>query len=123
MGRPRKYSDELRRRRYLDATELSALTACYESGATVYELADQFGIHRDRVSRLLEDAGVPRRYHQTVDVDLDRATLLHIQGFALQQIADQLGIGRTALVVARRRALVSQRSVQGQANQSERFRT
>ena len=93
----------MRRRRYIDTAELSELVALYEAGATVYELAEQFGIHRDRVSRLLEEAGVPRRYHHTVEVDLERAALLQRQGFTLQQIADRLGVGRSALVVARRR--------------------
>jgi len=85
-------------------TETATLMASYQAGATVYELAERFGIHRDRVSRLLEEAGIPRRYHQTVDVGLERAALLERQGLTLQQIADRLGIGRTALVVARRRA-------------------
>ena len=83
---------------------MSHIVEQYLVGRTVYELGAQFGVHRDRISRILEAAGVDRRYHQTVDVDLDRAAVLKSQGFTLQQIADQLGIGRTALIVARRRA-------------------
>ena len=65
---------------------------------TVYKLGDQFGVHRDRISRILEAAGVDRRYHQTVDVDLNRAAKLEAEGLSLTRIAEQLGVGRTTLV-------------------------
>jgi transcriptional regulator with XRE-family HTH domain len=99
-----KPARELRYRRHLTEQEQSHIVASYFAGQTVYQLGHQFGVHRDRISRILEAANVDRRYHQSVDVDLDRAAALQAQGFTLQQIADQFGIGRTALVVARRKA-------------------
>jgi DNA-binding IclR family transcriptional regulator len=61
---------------HLDANEVSELVARYQAGATVYDLAELFNIHRDRVSRLLETAGVARRFHETVLVDLESAAKL-----------------------------------------------
>jgi hypothetical protein len=70
----------------------------------LYQLGLQFAVHRDRVSRILHSAGVERRYHQTVAVNLTRAAELNGEGLTLQQIADRIGVGRTSLVAARRSA-------------------
>ena len=53
---------------------------------------------------MAEEAGVPRRYHQSVPVDLERAERLRRQGLTLEQVAKRLGVGRTTLVKARRAA-------------------
>jgi DNA-binding CsgD family transcriptional regulator len=95
---------QVRYRQHLDDDAVNELVALYLGGATVYEIADCFSIHRDRVSKLLEEAGIDRRYHERVDVDLERADRLHRQGLNLTEVAKRLGIGRNTLVVARRRA-------------------
>lgn len=38
------------------------LTVMYRGGASIYDLATRFGIHRQTVSAILEQASVPRRY-------------------------------------------------------------
>ena len=103
---PEPVRRQIRLRRYLAETEEFELLAGYESGQTLYQLASQFGIHRDTVSQLLERHGVARRYHQTAYVDLDRATELQQGGLNLTEIAEALCIGRTTLVRARRAARV-----------------
>ena len=103
---PEPVQRQIRLRRYLADNEKLELLADYESGQTVYQLASQFGIHRDTVSQLLERHDIARRCHQTVDVDLDRATELQQGGLNLTEIAEALCIGRTTLVRARRAARV-----------------
>lgn len=94
-----------RRSRRLEPAEIDELVAEYEAGSTVYELSAKFGIHRETVSSLLkQQAGVTVRYHQRTVVDLDRADELQRLGLSLTEIAERLGVGRTTLIVARRRA-------------------
>jgi hypothetical protein len=79
-----------------------ALVAGYQAGRTLRELAKGFGFHRETVSIALARAGVPRRYHETVGVDLEQVEQLQAGGMTLAQIARFLGVGRTTLVRARR---------------------
>ena len=49
----------------------------YQDGLTVYELADQFGIHRETVSVVLRREGVPRRRRPLSPPQIERASFLH----------------------------------------------
>lgn len=93
-----------RYRRHLTSDDESHIVELYLAGQTIYELGTQFEVHRDRISRVLEASGIDRRYHQIVDVDLDRAVELQRGGLNQQQVADELGVGRTTLVKAKRQA-------------------
>jgi hypothetical protein len=97
---PRSVPD---RRRRPTAAESDKLVADYQAGQTISQLADQVGFHRETVSAALQRAGVARRYHNRRAVDLDRADELHAAGLSLTEVAETLGIGRTTLIVARRR--------------------
>lgn len=79
-----------------------AMIEAYKAGETVRQIGTQLGFHSDTVSGALEREGVPRHYHQRVDVDLDLAAELERQGLSLTDIAEALGVGRTTLVKARR---------------------
>jgi hypothetical protein len=76
----------------------------YQAGATIQQVADEFGFHRETVSAALEREGVARRYHERRAVDLDQADELHAAGLSLTVIAEMLGVGRTTLIKARRAA-------------------
>ncbi len=80
------------------------LTRRYQLGETLRELACHYGIDRETVSKLVKRGDVHVRYHQTIEVDLNRATELHQQGLNLTEVAALLGVGRTTLVRARRSA-------------------
>ena len=82
----------------------------YHQGATLRGSAVEFGVNREKVSQILDRHGVPRRYHQTVTVDLDRAAELEAEGLSLTEIASRLGVGRTTLVRARRESRSSSAS-------------
>ena len=53
--------------------EVSEVLAHYQAGATVYELADRYGIHSHTVSEILERQGVARRYRMLSPEQLDLA--------------------------------------------------
>jgi hypothetical protein len=71
---------------------------------TVYEVAAEFNLDRDRVSKLVKAAGRRVRDHERVAVDLTRAAELQVQGLNITDVAKAMGIGRTTLVRARRAA-------------------
>ena len=76
-------------RRLRDA-ELDRLVAGYQSGATVYELADQFGVHRHTVSDILERNDVPRRYQKLSSEQIETARSLYRSGLSLTKIGHQV---------------------------------
>ena len=90
--------------RRLRPTEIGELVARYKGGATVYELADQFKIHRDTVSRLLERHGVTRRGRPLSPAQIEHAIALYVSGQSLARVAPQLecdpGTVRLALLKA-----------------------
>lgn len=69
-GRPR-------RARQLTETQTRELIAGYESGSTVYEPANQFGIDRRTVSAIFHRRGVPMRRRGLTEEQIDDATRLY----------------------------------------------
>jgi hypothetical protein len=59
--------------RRLRAAQVEELVAGYQTGSTVYQLAEKFRINRDTVSKLLERQGVPRRNRPLSPVQIEQA--------------------------------------------------
>ena len=57
----------------LNTTELDLLVGGYQAGATVYELAEQFHIHRNTISRHLKAQGVQLRNSSLSEAEQARA--------------------------------------------------
>ena len=91
-----------RSRRRPTRADCVELVTGYQAGETIRQLADRFGFHRETVSRVLERAGVCRRYHLPRGVDLDQADDLYAAGLSITEVAEVMGIGRTTLIKARR---------------------
>lgn len=85
---PRKARQAQRR---LREAQVKELVADYLAGSTVYELADQFGVHRHTVSGILERRGVSRRYQKLSPEQLDLACTLYRGGLSLTKVGRQLG--------------------------------
>lgn len=66
--------------------------AAYGTGSTIYEVGALFGIHRNTVCHILERHDVQLRYHQTANVDLDRAAELSAGGINLTEVAAASGL-------------------------------
>ena len=67
------------------------LCAEYRSGATVYELAAKFNIHRLTVSANLERSGVKRRMQSLTSAQIEDAVRLYRSGQSLSKVGEKLG--------------------------------
>jgi DNA-binding transcriptional ArsR family regulator len=78
--------DRRPRAKQLTAVEVAALADGYRSGATVYELATKFSLHRNTVSQHLHRQGVAIRRQGLDDDQIDHAVQLYQSGQSLARI-------------------------------------
>lgn len=78
--------------RRLTSTHVGQLVAGYIAGATVYELADQFGIDRKTVSRTLHRNQVSMRMVSLTTEQIDEAVRLYEVGWSTSRIGDRLKV-------------------------------
>ncbi|MCA1604115.1 MAG: hypothetical protein LC775_01195 [Acidobacteria bacterium] len=71
--------------------DLDHLVAAYHDGATVYDLARQFGIHRTTVGKHLRARGVYTTPLALVPGDVPVAADLYRHGWSLARIAEKYG--------------------------------
>jgi transposase-like protein len=83
--------------RRLRGNEIEQLVAGYQAGATVYELAEQFGVHRGTVSDVLERRGVARRFGPISPAQVATASSLYEGGLSLAKVGQQLGCHATTV--------------------------
>jgi hypothetical protein len=76
--RPRRRKP--RTAKQLDGERVGKLIAGYQSGSTVYELGDRFGIERRTVSNILQRHGVPMRRRGLSPDQVDDAIHLYNLG-------------------------------------------
>jgi len=74
------------RQKRLDDEQVSQLVVAYRLGATVYELAAQFGCHRSTVSELLRSRGVSMRHAPLTEAQIDQAIELYESGLSLTKV-------------------------------------
>jgi predicted DNA-binding protein YlxM (UPF0122 family) len=80
-------------RRYrLDDDQILQLIASYQSGSTVYELADEFGIERRTVSAILHRHHVPMRRQGLTNDQVNDAERLYQQGWSLARIGNHMDV-------------------------------
>ena len=90
--------------RRLTTNEIAHLVEAYGGCSTVYELATQFAVHRSTVSAILERKGVSRRYRILDGDGLDQAADLYAAGKSLAQVGEVLGVSRSTVALALKRA-------------------
>ena len=85
----------LRRRRAaattLPAADVAALVDAYQTGATIYQLATRFKIHRMTVSQHLHRQGVTLRRCGLTDEQYAHAVRLYREGHLLARVGARLG--------------------------------
>jgi DNA invertase Pin-like site-specific DNA recombinase len=81
----------------LDDDDVAALTSAYVAGASVYELASRFGIHRETVSACLKKHDVALRRQRLTTNQIDAVVRLYEDGQTTAQIAAELGVGKTLI--------------------------
>ncbi|WP_435581517.1 helix-turn-helix domain containing protein [Amycolatopsis thermoflava] len=90
--------DRPRRARHLREDQVEQLIADYQSGATVYELSDRFGIERRTVSSILHRHGVPMRRRGLSPEQVDHAIHLYNLGWSMARVGDHLGVNHTTVL-------------------------
>jgi DNA-directed RNA polymerase specialized sigma24 family protein len=103
----------VRRFRRLGIDDRAELLTSYQAGATVYEVAAKFGIHRHTVSKHLRDAGIRLRLDGITPDQIDRAVQLYTSGWSLARIAEQFGVTSTTVHKRLRERGVQMRDTQG----------
>jgi lambda repressor-like predicted transcriptional regulator len=92
-------------------TEVAELSKEYEQGgASVKELAQQFGIHRVTVTAHLHRNGVEFRRSGIAQEDILTAARLYDQGWSLMKLGAKYGVDSTTVWRALRAAGVVMRS-------------
>ena len=64
----------------------------YAEGATVYQLADEFGICRSTVSEWLKRLAIPIRGQSVTRETVDSMVSLYKSGFSLDEVSQRIGI-------------------------------
>jgi DNA-binding CsgD family transcriptional regulator len=87
--------------------------ALYQSGLTVYQLADKYGIHRHTVSSHLRAAGIRLRLDGLTTQQVDEAAQLYGSGWSLGRIAERFGVAHTTVRTRLRERGVKMRDTHG----------
>ena len=75
----------------LTGAHVGEMAAKYEAGATVYELAAEFGCHRTTVAERLKKAGIVMRLQTPEAVAINSMESLYQSGLSCPEIGRQLG--------------------------------
>jgi DNA-binding IclR family transcriptional regulator len=89
------------------------MAAEYQAGATVYELAARFKIHRATVSEHLHSLGVAMRRRGLDQGQVDQAATLYAQGWSVARIGGQFRVDGGTVWLALRAAGVQLRDTHG----------
>ncbi len=66
------------------------MAAKYKAGATVYELAAEFGCHRTTVAERLKTVGIALRGQSPTTEAIDSMVLLYATGLSITEVGKQL---------------------------------
>ena len=79
------------RQRRLTEAQVGEMAAKYKAGATVYELAVEFGCHRATVAERLKKTGIAMRLQSPGTVDIQSMEILYESGLSYPEIGRQIG--------------------------------
>lgn len=88
----REPTPKQRTARQIKGKQAEALAQAYEAGATIYELAERFGVTRQTVGRILKRQGVKIRWLRLTEEGLDEAERVYAQGLSLVRVAERLNV-------------------------------
>lgn len=103
----------------LEPEDIALICQLYEDGKTVYEVAAEVGISRQRVSRALKRAGVQMRRRSHTAKQVIEMKQLYEQGLALVQVGERTGLDHGTVWHQLRAAGVPMRDTQGRSAQAE----
>jgi DNA-binding CsgD family transcriptional regulator len=81
----------------LSAEEIAQLISLYQSGMTVYDLADKFDCNRQTVSAHLKANGIKLRRQRLSEKQVDEIIRLYQSGISCLKVGEMLGIDSTSV--------------------------
>ena len=103
----------VKRAKWLNPTELNQIVERYQAGATVYDLADQFGVRRQTIAKQLKAQGVRLRCTSLTEAEIARAIELYATGLSTAKVGAQLGRDHSTIWHALKGAGVQLRDTHG----------
>ncbi len=101
------------RHKRLTEVEVAQLVARYAEGATVYQLAGEFGIERRTVAVRLKAAGVALRQRPPSAEQVAEMVRLYESGLSLTKVGDRVGFSSKTVLTYLRAAGVRMRDSHG----------
>lgn len=83
--------------RRLSAETIAELAAAFESGASVPDLARQYGVSKRALRHLLSGQGLQMRKQPLSEDEVELAINLYAEGLSLREIGAQIGRGKTSV--------------------------
>jgi transposase-like protein len=99
----------------LTPDDLKQVAERYNAGATVYELAAEFGCHRATIAERLKLAGVAMRHQPTTIEQVDEIVRLYESGLSMVKVAEQVGVSARTVFNYLREKGVPTRDAHGRA--------
>jgi DNA-binding transcriptional regulator LsrR (DeoR family) len=90
-------------------SQAAALADGYNAGATIAELAEDAGLHRQTVIRHLVRAGIELPRHGLTDEQARAAAELYVDGLTLVEVGARLGVSEGTIRTCLRRQGVARR--------------
>lgn len=97
----------------LTPVQVGCLVQRYNAGATVYELAPEFGIGRQTVSKYLKAAGVQFRLSSLTEAEVEEVIWLYGTGLSLAKVGERVGREASLIHLTLRREGITCRDSHG----------
>ena len=85
------------RQKRLTEARVGDMAARYKEGATVYELAAEFGCNRTTVAERLKRAGITMRLQSPSPEMIDEMVRLYESGLSLVKVGERVGYGASTV--------------------------
>jgi IS30 family transposase len=97
----------------LTDTEIDQAIAGYQAGATLRQLAAQFGVSRHTVGKHLKARGIQLRLSSLTSAEVQEAIRLYRQGLSLARVGERLGRDDSLIHLTLKRAGIQCRDNHG----------
>ena len=97
------------------------IAARYQEGATLYDLAVEFGCHRTTVAARLKKAGIVMRGQSPTSESIDSMVLLYASGLSLVEVSKRLGFSANTVRNCLQARRIQTRDTHGRRRQGLRF--
>ena len=103
----------------LTPDDIASVVASYQDGQTTIRLAEQFGVDRRTISKVLTDASVSLRGRPLSEQQIDEAVVLYKSGLSLAKVGKVVGAQARTIQLRLRERGVTTRDTHGRSRRAE----